>query len=54
MEGEAGSGSCGLVEGGSAPCGRPHRQLEPTVTTDIIRSSFHAKKLAFSIPEFHL
>ena len=28
----------------SAPCGRPHRKLEPT---DIILSSSHAKKLAF-------
>ena len=39
---------------GLAPCGRPHRKLEPAVTTDIIRSSSHAKKLALSIPEFCL
>ena len=29
---------------GSAPCGRPHRKLEPTV---VILSSSHGKKLAF-------
>ena len=27
---------------GSDPCGRPHRKLE---STDVILSSFHAKKL---------
>src|SRR6218665_27257 len=34
---------------GRAPCGRPHRKLEPT---DIILSSSHAKKLAFSPQNF--
>ena len=35
----------------SAPCGRPHRKLEPT---DVVLSSSHAKKLAFFGPEFRL
>ena len=42
-------GACG--QGGTAPCGRPHRKLEPT---DAILSSSHAKKLAFFAPEFRL
>ena len=29
---------------GLAPCGRPQKKLEPT---DVILSSFHAKKLSF-------
>ena len=32
-------------EGGSSPCGRPHRTLK-LVSTDVILSSSHAKKLA--------
>jgi len=48
----SGSGGCMWTgERGSAPCGRPHRKLEPT---DVILSSSHAKKLAFFKPEFHL
>jgi len=34
---------------GPAPCGRSHRKLEPT---DIILSSFHAKKLVFLYQNF--
>ena len=37
------SGSTGRGQE-SAPCGRPHRKLEPV---DVILSSSHAKKLAF-------
>ena len=39
--------------GGSAPCGRPHRNLK-LESTDLILSSSHAKKLASFLPEFHL
>ena len=39
--------------GGSAPCGRPHRKLK-LECTDVILSSFHAKKLASFLPEFRL
>src|SRR6218665_3530772 len=51
-EGE-GSGSGGRIwtgEGGPAPCGRPHRKLK-LESTDVILSSFHAKKLASFLPE---
>ena len=44
------------VDGGSegqAPCGRPHRKLK-LESTDVIRSSSHAKKLAYFLPEFCL
>jgi len=34
----------------SAPCGSPHKQIEPT---DVILSP-HVKKLAFCVPEFVL
>ena len=37
---------------GSAPCGCPHRKLEPTDI--ILSSSSHAKKLVFFVPEFLL
>src|SRR6218665_1525530 len=37
-------GACGQEERGSAPCGHPQSQLEPT---DIILSSSHAKKFSF-------
>ena len=33
-------------EGGSSPCGRPHRKLK-LESTDVILSSSHAKMLAF-------
>jgi len=40
-------------EGGLSPCGRPHRKLK-LESTDVILSSFHAKKLASFLPEFRL
>ena len=36
-----------------SPCGRPHRKLK-VESTDVILSSFHAKKLASVLPEFLL
>ena len=39
-----GSGGHMQMGEGSAPCGRPHRKLEPT---DFIPPSSHAQKLAF-------
>ena len=39
--------------GGPAPCGRPHRNLK-LASTDVILSSFHAKKLTSFLPEFRL
>src|SRR6218665_1801359 len=44
--------ACGQGEGGSTPCGRPHRKLK-LESTDIILSS-RAKKLASFLPEFRL
>ena len=43
--GQAQVDTCGTGVSSMSPCGRPHRKLEPT---DIILSSSHAKKLAFS------
>ena len=41
------------MDGGPAPCGRPHRKLK-LESTDVILSSSHAKKLASFLPEFRL
>src|SRR6218665_257664 len=50
-----GSGSGGRIwtGRGQAPCGRPHRKLK-LESTDVILSSFHAKKLVYFLPEFLL
>ena len=56
MEGGRGSGSGGRMwtgGGGQPLCGRPHRKLK-LESTDVILSSFHAKKLASFLPEFRL
>ena len=45
--------ACGRGKGYPAPCGRPHRKLK-LESTDVILSSYHAKKLASFLPEFHL
>jgi len=50
-EGEGSQAQVDACGRGSATCGRPHRKLEPI---DIILSSSHAKKSAFSIPAFRL
>jgi len=57
MWGQAQVDACGWEWGvrlrwmrAEAPCGRPHRKLEPT---DVILSS-HVKKLAFCGPDFCL
>src|SRR6218665_4036839 len=39
-----GGGGQAQVDGGPAPCGRPHRKLK-LESTDVIMSSSHAKKL---------
>src|SRR6218665_3639285 len=41
------------VDGGPAPCGRPHRKLK-LESSDVILSSSHAKKLGAFLPEFRL
>src|SRR6218665_3194424 len=43
--GQAQVDACGRGEGGPAPCGRTHRKLK-LESTDVIRSSSHANKLA--------
>src|SRR6218665_3764765 len=48
-----GGGGQAQVDGGPAPCGRPHRKLKLEFT-DVILSSSHAKKLASFLPEFCL
>jgi len=46
--------ACGRGSGGGqAPCGCPHRKLK-LESTDVILSSYPAKKLAYFLPEFRL
>src|SRR6218665_2110459 len=44
--------ACGRGRRGPAPCGRPHRKLK-LQSTDVILSSYRAKKLASFLPAFH-